>query len=434
MGLLFAEVLNSVATPGARIFFIALGDGAGLTVADPAFDMFSTTGSASTLRVEFDVTVGTGPLVITMIATAGGAGVLSQDVEVYTAGTQPPQPVPADHFAHAVIADMPTAIDYFGDGVESLMLSGVDSETHRIVEGVAGTLVRFAWINNDTEVVLAQGVSALVVLPLGSKNVFLEVEDSGGYVSTAYTVVTVAGSLSAGACCYYYGESEVTFPLPLKVDSDPRSVFAAVARDLAFHSAADFPADPYGGGSFIKRCVSFYNAPASDNYTFSAAYMGGVALYMDAETVFHASSAVSSTASGVVELAEGMHEGMLMYKAGVPPGVTVSVNGTVIPAGSIEWDSSSVLPVVTSVSPVTGGVGGGTQVTLTGIECYTSSTSVYFGGVLATGVTKSGTTMITAQSPTSAVEGTVAISVKAGGSIVGKGGTSNSHPFSFSGS
>ncbi|GAB0494573.1 hypothetical protein MMPV_005867 [Pyropia vietnamensis] len=434
VGLLFAEVINSASAPGARVFSIALGDGAGVSVEDPAFDIFSTAGSASALRVEFDVTVGTGPLVITMVATAGSADVLIQAVEIYAAGTQPPPPTPADHFAHAVIANTPTAIDSNGDGVELVMLSGVDSHTHRFVDGVAGKLVRFTWVNNDTEVVLAQGVSALVVLPLGSTNVRLEVEDSGGDVSSAYTVITVAGSLSAGAYCYYYDGAEVTFPLPLTVDSDPRPVYAAVSTDLAFPSAADFPAGPHGGDSFVQRCVFFYNAPAAGNYTFSAAYLGGVALYMDAETVFDVSSAVASTASGVVELAEGMHEGVLMYKAGVSPGVTVSVNGTIIPAGSIEWDSSTVLPVLTSISPNTGGVGGGTQVTLTGIGFYTSSTNVFFGGVSATGVSKSGTTTITAQSPPSSLEGTVAVTVKTGGSVVGEGGTSNSLPFSYAGS
>lgn len=431
VGLLFAEVFNSAAAPGARVFSISLGDGAGVSLAEPALDIFSTAGAVSALRVEFDVTVGTGPLVITMVATADDA-VLIQGIEVYVAGTQPPPPLPADHFAHAVIADLPTAIDSNGNGVESVVLSGTDSHTHRFIDGVAGTLVRFTWVNNDTEVVLAQGVTASVELPLGSTNVRLEVEDSGGDISIAYTVVTVAGSLSAGTYCYYYG-SAAAFPLPLSVDSDPRPVYAAVASDLAFPSAADFPAGPHGGGAFSQRCVFFYNAPSTGNYTFSTAYLGSVALYMDAETVFDASSAVASTASGVVELAEGMHEGMLMYKAGSSPGLTVSVNGTGIPAGSIQWDSSTVLPVLTSVSPVTGGVGGGTQVTLTGIGFYTSSTKVFFGGVPATGVSKSGTTTITAQSPASAVEATVAVTVKTGGSIAGEGGTSNSLPFSFAG-
>jgi len=439
LSLLFAEVYTPTAVAGARVFSVAVGDGAGTTTVLSDFDIFASVGDATAVRKEFSVDVVTGPLVVVMTASVQNVAV--QGVEVYAPGTRPaptpvptpdvtpPPPGPADHFAHAVIGDIPTIIDVDGDGQQAVALTGFGSHTHRFVDGVADSLVRATWFNNDTEVVLGEGLSILTMLPLGSTNVRLEVEDSGGDVSADFTVVSVVGSLAQGAYCYYYA-SGVTLPLPAVVNAEPKPVFAAVAEDLAFPGGGAFPAGPHGASNFVQRCVFFYKAPAAGNYTFSATYAGGVALFVDAETVF---DVTSGAATGVVELAEGMHEGQLHYQAGAAPSVAVAVNGTAVPAVALEWDSATVLPVITGVSPSTGSTGGGDQVTITGIGFFLE-VDVAFGGTPATDVVKVDSSSLSVTTPPSAAETTVDLTVMAGGSVANEGGVSNGLPFTYAGS
>jgi len=99
-------------------------------------------------------------------------------IEVEVAGSVPPTPdvplpplVPADHFAHAVIGDIPKIIDVDGDWQQEVVLTYFGSHTHRFVDGVADSLVRATWFNKDTEVVLQEELSILTTLPLGSTKV-----------------------------------------------------------------------------------------------------------------------------------------------------------------------------------------------------------------------------------------------------------------------
>ncbi|GAB0496805.1 hypothetical protein MMPV_008126 [Pyropia vietnamensis] len=447
VSLLFAEVYAPTSAPGMRVFSIAVGDGAGVLPVLSDFDIFSSVGAATAVRKEFTVDVATGGLVVSMTALVENVAV--QAIEVYASGTRPaPTPVPtpaqtpppvgpADHFAHAVIDDIPTTIDADGDGVAAVSLTGFGSHTHRFVDGVAASLVRYTWVNNDTEVLLGQGLSILAMLPLGTTNVRFEVEDSGGDVSAAFAAVTVAGSLAPGAYCYYYKASDVpasAFPLPQAVGDGPKPVYAAVAADLTFSAAADFPSGPHGSGQFVQRCSFLYKAPAAGNYSFSASFAGSVAMTIGAETVFDEVSAAPSTAAGVVELAEGLHEGQLQYKLGTPAGVSLNVNGSAVPATALEWDSATVLPVIVSLSPAAGGISGGDQVVISGIGFYTSSTEVLFGTTPATAVTKTGSTVLTVTTPSSISEQSVTVTVATGGAVPNEGGVSNGLPFSYSGS
>lgn len=84
-----------------------------------------------------------------------------------------------------------------------------------------------------------------------------------------------------------------------------------------------------------------------------------------------------------------------------PPGSgTVDVTVTTPEGTSLtsSADEFHYLPVVTKLSPVSGPVGGGTTVTITGAE-FTGATSVKFGSIEATSFTISSATSITAVSP-----------------------------------
>ncbi|HUI41246.1 MAG TPA: IPT/TIG domain-containing protein [Terriglobia bacterium] len=70
----------------------------------------------------------------------------------------------------------------------------------------------------------------------------------------------------------------------------------------------------------------------------------------------------------------------------------------------------NALPTVTSVSPSSGSVNGGTQVTVTGTN-FESGATVTFGATAATGVTVTSSTQITAVTPAESA-GTVSVTVK----------------------
>lgn len=291
LSFLFAEVYAPVAVVGGRVFSIAAGDAAAgeLPPLLTDYDLFAAVGAATAVRLTYPVEVtGGGGLAIRLTSSVQNVAVQALEVTAQGAGptpapsqspvatptaepTEPAQPTEPtespefDHLAHAVIDNIPTVMDENGDGVETVTLAGTGSHTHRFEDGVAATLVRYTWTNVDTEEVLGEAETVTAVLPLGTTTVQLEVEDSGGDVSAAQAVVTVAGSLSQGAYCYYYAAADVpaaAFPLDADVAGGPKAVFAAVANDLAFPAAADFPSGPHvGGGGPGPSGVSFCTTP-----------------------------------------------------------------------------------------------------------------------------------------------------------------------------
>ena len=87
--------------------------------------------------------------------------------------------------------------------------------------------------------------------------------------------------------------------------------------------------------------------------------------------------------------------------------------------GTGTADALPPAPTVTTLSPISGDVAGGTAVTITGTN-FTGATGVSFGGTAATGVTVLSSTSITATSPAlatiaTATDTTVDVTVTTGG-------------------
>ena len=344
---------------------------------------------------------------------------------------------PADHFAHAVIGAVPVLFDTDGNGVEAVTLSGLSSHTHRFDGGVAGALVRTTWSVVGTGQVLGAGLSVRVVLPLGATVVRLEVVDSGGDADATTAVVTVVGSLASGAYCYYYGAG-VALPLPVAVDAAPRPVFAAAVRAVAFGSAAAFPDGPHkAAAGWTARCIFFYTAPTDGVYRFSADFAGGAAmLSIDGGSVFAAATAGGAmTATGAVTLAAGMHAADLIYRtAADAPALTLRVGNTTVGGAAVRWDRVTVVPVITGLTPDTGGVAGGTAVTVTGVGFFTPAVEVLFDGRPAGGVVKVDATTLTAVAPPSPDgEAVATVTVRTGGRVEAEGGTSNGRRWAYAG-
>jgi len=106
--------------------------------------------------------------------------------------------------------------------------------------------------------------------------------------------------------------------------------------------------------------------------------------------------------------------------------ITVTTPSGTSSTGSADHFTYATAPTVTGVSPNTGSIGGGTSVTVTGTNFF-PTVWVYFGTKLATSVTYSSSTSITAVSPSESV-GTVDITVQ---TEVGTSATSASDQFTF---
>lgn len=446
----FAELYSGAAFIGGRVFSIT-ATGGGATVTLDKVDVFESaywaTASSRTLSV---AVVGSGGLHLMLKSSVENA--MLQGIEVMAAAGAPatppvvtpvpptpmtptgtaagaPPPTPDDHFAHAVIDPHPSAVvDIDGNGRQSVTLSAYDSHTHRFHDdGSSGELLSFIWTAMATGEELGSGISVVVEFPLGTTAVKLTVVDDGGNASDAESVVTVVGSLAPGAYCYYYAGN---------AGGEEKPIFAAVSEGLNFPTAASFPEGPQGRSGFKQRCLFLYKAPVDGAYAFDAAFASGeMELTVDGASVLAASAGGSSTASGQVWLAAGMHEAVTTYRhnsGGAAATVSVTATGSgPMPKGSMEWDRATVVPVVTGIEPASGGLSQGTRVTVTGVGFYTADTQVTFGGVSATAVVRDGSTRLTVEAPAAAAAGDVDVVVTTGGGVAGEGGVSGGLTYTY---
>lgn len=456
----WAEMWDGAWTAGTRVFDVALGNNAGVETVEDQLDVYATVGPATALVRQYTVTVGASPLVIRLssrqqnamlsayevlqgtgfiVPTKGPAfvpptpsmapGASATPEPMASATPSPPPPTGStDHFAHAVIGTVEDVyVDNDGNGEESVTITGFGSHTHFFANnGTPGSLVRTEWYNNDTDVLLGSSLSLTYTFGLGSTNVRLDVEDTTGDSSSDFATVSVVGSLRPGAYCYYY-DAATDFPPPLNVKDAPKAVFAATTGALQFRNAGNFPEGAHGTGEWMQRCVFFYNAPTQANYTFAADFTGRVEMHMDAEKVF------GDDGTGRVELSEGLHEGQVFFaKTGDAAKLRISINGTALPASSIQHDQNTVVPVITGMFPDTGGRGGGTSVTINGVGFFTSSVEVFFGDTPAASVERRSATQLVAISPPGP-SGAVDVTVLTGGDIEAEGGSSNAFTFTYEG-
>jgi hypothetical protein len=106
--------------------------------------------------------------------------------------------------------------------------------------------------------------------------------------------------------------------------------------------------------------------------------------------------------------------------------ITVTTPSGTSSTGSADQFTYSTAPTVTGISPNSGSVSGGTSVTITGTSFF-PTVWVYFGTVLASSVTYTSSTSITAVSPAES-SGTVDITVE---TEVGISATNSSDRFTF---
>lgn len=130
------------------------------------------------------------------------------------------------------------------------------------------------------------------------------------------------------------------------------------------------------------------------------------------------------TESGVTltDVSAGSHSVQFLSVNGwtAPTSQTVSVARGVVSARTGDYVPPPGFPIITSVSPRTGPIEGGTEVTIDGVN-FQSGASVTFGGIAAASLTVENSTRITAVTPSRASYGTVALALTSGGQTVTQG-------------
>ena len=447
----FAETYGRNYKDGARVFDVAAGDSpTSLVDVLTDFDLHATAGAANALTVTRTVTVATDALVLRFTAKANnamlsGLTITTEDgsfpgagpvtggavatptpaapVATPAPGTPPvgvapgdlPNPGEADDGAHAVPGGPYTAIADADDGSAAVALDGTGSHTHNSGAGSGsdgngngeddaisgfGGVVAFTWSVLETEEILGTTPTLTARFPAGVTNLMLTVKDFDGDVHADVTTVTVTDGTATGVVCYYHEGVKALSAVGKAATVAP--AYVAVAKEVSFGSLGDFGGFSFASDAWLARCVGTYTATAAEDVDFDVEAVGGdVRLAIDGKVV-----------DDEVALAAGAHSFELVYAKAAGASAALVVTA---PAAALSHDAGAVLPVIMSMSPSSGGVGGGATIQLKGFG-FLPGESVSVGGKDAKIVSDvAGLTTIDEISfivPAGAADGPVAVTVK----------------------
>ena len=232
------------------------------------------------------------------------------------------------------------------------------------------------------------------------------------------TSITITGTAFTGATAVTVGGVAAT---SVTVNSGGTSITATTPVRLTTGTTSVNVTTP-GGTSSDNTLYSYTAAvPTVASVSPASGPLTGSTVLTITGTAFTGTTAV--TVGGVAATSVTVVSDTSIT-ATAPAGTlgTASVNVTT-PGGTSAANSLysyAAVPTVTSVSPASGPLAGGTMITITG-TAFTGATAVMVGGVAATSVTvNSGGTSITATTPVRLTTGSVSVTVTTpGGTSVG---------------
>lgn len=329
-----------------------------------------------------------------------------------------------DHLSHAVPGFEYRVVDYDGDGYAMVPLDGSRSHTHYYEVGppiVIGKLVSMIWFMKETKEEVATGPKPTVKLPVGKTALGLTVTDNYRDSHTDYTTVIVEKPVVDGAYCYYYPSSKDGFTISDSLDEGIKPTFAAPASRVAFNDDADFP-EVLHGTEFQARCM-FLVASGGDPLSFSLEHFGPVRLLVGDTVVLQSDNTDLTTTEGKVDADSGEHVVQIFYNRMNSAGAKLDL---LTGGGNIEYDMSTVLPVLTSIGPLSSTLDGGGTAKIKGIALRNDLTIHFDDEVLSidTEMSSEDEVFVTVPSVDKAMIADV--------TAVNKAGTSNALQFQFS--
>lgn len=357
-----------------------------------SYDIFKAAGNKCNVSVLETVVqhavsvVHESPVTIQFSAVSANAPATVSSVRITPSLKYPCKPVTtnarinADHLAHAVPGSYKPLVDRDADGGETLFIDGRGSHTHFSYAAGTGSIVYYVWTDVETRQVVSRKPFFFHHFSLGTTRLRLTVIDSMCTSDDAETSITVTSNSQPGQYCYIYEaeQNPNSMPMPGNLLSYKRPIAAGVSSTLWTR----FPPHRAWRSQFIMRCVFFLNiatsADASKNAIVSVALAksGTLKVYKGQDLII---DSTKSTKSQPTALSLGMTRFEMVFRRtnlSVKPTLIFLVNGKVPRA--VTHDQAVVLPIVTSLTPVSGAVSGGTQVQITGYGLY-APLKVYFG-------------------------------------------------------
>lgn len=302
-----------------------------------------------------------------------------------------------DHRSHSVPGGPYVATDFDSDGRAQIMFDGTGSHSHYSDPGpplVTGKISAYKW--TWFEVVGGKKIyksnnnksgKFTASFPVGVTKVSLEVVDSTGDVASDSTEVIVKDTTEDGAYCYYYNFGDSvgsTIPIGSGLNTFPKPTFGSVRPSVNFGTAAAFADTAFSGNAFAVRCRFFIDIPATGEYSYNIRHNGPFKLYHNGAVISQAGgNGMSATTKRT--FARGLKAFQLLYfrPKNVSPLLTMSQGTTPLRAPMLQYDSSSILPVIDRLSKTKSTPSGGENIQIFG-SGFINGVSVQFGDVVAT--------------------------------------------------
>lgn len=311
------------------------------------------------------------------------------------------------HLAHAVPGSYKPETDWQGIGYFTIFLDGRQSHSHYAHhgKGKSARLVSFTWTEMNSGRLISRRSSLRHAFPVGVSYVTLMVVDDACNRHVASTSVTVTAAVKPGAYCYFYylstaAVSSGRMPAPQTIFSKTLQApfAAAVARDAPVFDFDSMHPPLRALPRFVARCVFFITVSrrgradgGGDKTPVSVIVPGGgekqqqrrklrARLFQGTRlAVDSASVAARGVRLSPGQTAFELHA--LAFGGTGGPRRRVSVLVSRQPPKT-SYDETSVMPVLTSVSPARASLSGGNVVSVSGYGLYWPLT-VYFGNVKA---------------------------------------------------
>lgn len=375
----FAEYFQKFCNlPGNRVFNVYVND----LIQLEGYDIFATAGCNKGVEVKLTTSVGvvdTQPVRIHFVSISNFATVSYVSIkpgkkECIPASDSGSLSEGEDHAAHAVPGSYPpqlnanspkTYVDSAGKGFVNVRINGDGSHTHFFdsADNIIGVVTDYTWTLMETGEVISKKVAFNYDFPLGVTRLKLTVMDNSCTTDEAETTVTVTGAIQPGQYCYYYAGLTAP-PVGGTLLDEPRPQFAKVSKS----SALGFPSFSFEKSLFSVRCLFFLEVDAdstASSITVATFGTGDAKVYKGGDLI------IDSTSSDTAEtsLSVGLIAFEVVYRRtslAMDAKLHFLVDGKVPADKMITHDRTTVVPVLTTISPSEGQSQGGTRVKISG--------------------------------------------------------------------
>lgn len=437
--LIFAEIYSPSMKVGARLFDVALENDVKLS----KFDVFKEAGEGNkeltksfkaikvvdlALTISFIIGPVENPMVSGLIIKKSDGSDIpySPGISGEGVGTANVDNKDYDHQAHAVAGGPYTETDYNNDGEVIIEMDGTNSHSHynNPETGESGEIVSYSWTVNGVQISNKPKFSA--TFPVGTTIMELTVKDQTGDTASAEAPVIVLPSTAGGAYCYYYmGAKDLPASFnPKSTDGSEPKPDAGHSSDAIDYEDDEFPYEKKDETTWAVRCLTDFTTSSTKQYELGVKYKGaGAQLYINGVLKAEGgdSGAGEKTITAKVTVPTGKLPVQLIYfRNGQTGSLKFLVDGAVAPSTVLGFQSSTIMPTISSTSAAIANPNGGGQLQIKGTGFF-NQPKVKIGNFFPTFTSVSSGEIVVGSIPTQAEAGGQSVPI----TVSNNGGVSN---------